>query len=106
MTSPELVSPSSLIRRIVFAWLAYAVLWIFALTGALATHIWAAPLFGLVLIAAFLATVVVTVRAFLHILRCASTPRSVLIITVLSTMGVFGQLWLMTSSFRSLFNPF
>ena len=106
MTTSDLATPSSIVRGIVFAWLAYLALGIFALTGGLATAIWAAPLVGLGLIAAFLATVVVTARAFLYMLRPASTPRSVLISTVLSAMGVVGQLWLIASSFTYLFNPF
>jgi hypothetical protein len=91
MTTAKSARPSSIILPIVFTWVAYAVLWIFALSGGLATAIWAAPLFGLVLITAFLATVVVTARAFLHMLRSASAPRWVLISTVLRAMGLSGN---------------
>jgi hypothetical protein len=106
MTTPDLVAPSSIVRWIVFAWLVYVLLWIFPLSGGLATEIFAAPLFGLVLIVAFLVTVAVTVRGFLQMLHSATAPRWVLISTMLSAMGIVAQVCLLTTALPALFNFF
>jgi hypothetical protein len=39
MTTPDLPPPRSIVRGIVFAWLAYIGLWVFALAGGLYTEI-------------------------------------------------------------------
>src|ERR1051325_10384741 len=89
---------SSIVRGMAFAWVDFAVLWLLALTGVLATAIWVAPVFAVALIATFILTVVKTVRALLYIRRSASTSRFVRRVAVLSTVGVVGQLLLMVFS--------
>ncbi|HKW47321.1 MAG TPA: hypothetical protein VJN70_07745 [Gemmatimonadaceae bacterium] len=97
MTDDCEFSPTIVIQRIGLAWLAYAGLWVLAITAERwvpdDTGLVAVPAFGLAFVAAFLVTGVVTARALFQVLRSASPPRWVLIISVVSAIGVIVQLW-------------
>lgn len=92
MTSTNTAPPSSVIRGIVFAWIAYAGLWVFLLVSVQFLGPIAVALFDLGLFLVLLATVIVTARALYYLWRSPSTRRRELSITVLSAVGVVGQL--------------
>lgn len=106
MPSTKSDPPPSLTWPIVVTWLAYAGLWVFGITGTRALGPIVMPVFALGLVAALLTTIGVTGRALAYMLRSTSTPRLVLSTSVLSAMGVVGQLWLITWFFRDVFPSF
>jgi hypothetical protein len=104
MTTTDSAPPASIIiRGIVFAWVAYVGLWIFLLIAVQVLGPIAVALFDAGLFLVLLATVIVTGRALFYLWRFPPRSRHVLGISILSVVGVVGQLLLIIFALPSPF---